>query len=80
MTIQKILRRPAVEAITGLSRSTIYLKIDRREFPRPIPLGLRAVGWLSEEVEQWLQSRKIERDATNATKTRDHPLIVKGQP
>jgi prophage regulatory protein len=52
-----ILRRRQVEARTGLSRSTIYLKISRQEFPAPIHLGVRAVGWPEAAIEQWLQER-----------------------
>ncbi len=59
-----ILRRREVEARTGLSRSTIYLRIASRTFPTPITLGGRAVGWLEQEIEAWLQqqvaaSRKV---------------------
>jgi prophage regulatory protein len=46
-----ILRLPAVKAATGLSRSTIYLRITQRVFPRPVSLGARAVGWPAHEVE-----------------------------
>jgi len=49
-----ILRRKQVEARTGLSRSTIYLRIQEGTFPRPINLGARAVGWLDHEIEAWL--------------------------
>ena len=42
---------------TGLSRSTIYAKIAAGEFPEPISLGARAVGWLSDDVEAWLVAR-----------------------
>lgn len=52
-----ILRRQAVEVRTGLSRSTIYLRVAQGTFPRPIPLGQRAVGWLEREVEAWLQAQ-----------------------
>ncbi len=52
-----ILRRPAVQSRTGLSRSTIYLRVAQGTFPRPIPLGPRAVGWLEHEVEAWLQQQ-----------------------
>ena len=38
-----VLRRPAVEAMTGLSRSTIYAMMAEGEFPRPLKLGKRAV-------------------------------------
>jgi prophage regulatory protein len=52
-----ILRRKQVEARTGLSRSTIYLRIARGEFPAPISLGVRAVGWPSDAVDQWIADR-----------------------
>ncbi len=46
-----ILRLPAVKTSTGLSRSTIYLRIMQGVFPRPVSLGGRAVGWPAHEVE-----------------------------
>ena len=52
-----ILRRKQVEKRTGLSRSTIYLRIQEGTFPRPINLGVRAVGWLENEIEDWLAAR-----------------------
>ena len=55
--MNKILRRPQVEALTGLSRSTIYLLIQRGEFPAPVQLGTRAVGWPETEINQWIENR-----------------------
>ena len=52
-----ILRRKQVEKRTGLSRSSIYLRIQEGTFPRPINLGVRAVGWLENEIEAWLAER-----------------------
>jgi prophage regulatory protein len=54
-----ILRLPAVKASTGLSRSTIYLRVSHGTFPRPVSLGGRAVGWREAEIQDWLQ-RRIE--------------------
>jgi prophage regulatory protein len=51
-----ILRLPAVKARTGLSRSTIYLRVSEGRFPRPVSLGARAVGWLESDLEAWLSS------------------------
>jgi prophage regulatory protein len=45
-----ILRLPAVLAGTGLSRSTIYLRVAQGVFTRPVSLGARAVGWPAHEV------------------------------
>lgn len=59
-----ILRRKQVEERTGLSRSTIYLRIQEGTFPKPIPLGgLRAVGWLGNEIDAWLESCIESRDS-----------------
>ncbi|HXV82341.1 MAG TPA: AlpA family transcriptional regulator [Candidatus Binatia bacterium] len=54
-----ILRLPEVKRSTGLSRSTIYLRVAQGTFPKPVALGGRAVGWLEVEVQDWLQ-RRIE--------------------
>ncbi len=45
-----ILRLPAIKTSTGLSRSTIYLRIAEGVFPKPVSLGGRAVGWPANEV------------------------------
>ncbi|MCB1816238.1 MAG: AlpA family transcriptional regulator [Candidatus Competibacteraceae bacterium] len=50
-----ILRLPAVKARTGLSRSTIYLRISEGRFPKPVSLGSRAVGWVETEIDDWLK-------------------------
>lgn len=52
-----ILRLPEVKMRVGLSRSAIYLAVSRKEFPRPVQLGARAVGWLESEVEDWIRER-----------------------
>jgi len=52
-----ILRLPAVKARTGLSRSTIYLRVAQGTFPKPVSLGARAVGWVESEIQQWLEQR-----------------------
>ncbi len=57
MAEKTIWRLPEVMNRTGLSRSSIYDKIAKSEFPTRINLGLRAVGWIADEVEAWIQSR-----------------------
>jgi prophage regulatory protein len=64
-----ILRLPTVKARTGLSRSTIYLRISEGRFPKPVSLGGRAVGWIEEEVNDWL-SQQIETSRNHQTKAR----------
>lgn len=53
----KFLRRPEVENLTGLSRSTIYLMISNGEFPKPVRIGRRAVAWRESTIQSWIDSR-----------------------
>ena len=45
-----LLRLPATKGCTGLSRSTIYLRITQGTFPKPVSLGGRSVAWPEAEV------------------------------
>jgi prophage regulatory protein len=60
--LETTLRRPEVERATGLRRSSIYERMADGTFPKPIPLGGRAVGWLQSEIVAWQEKRKAERD------------------
>ena len=53
----KIIKRPEVEAVTGLSRSSIYAKMGEGVFPKAIKLSERSVGWLEHEVQEWVKNR-----------------------
>jgi len=53
----RFLRLPEVLARTGLSRSTIYVRLEQGRFPRPVSLGARAVGWVEAEVDEWMRER-----------------------
>lgn len=46
---------------TGLSRWTIWRMAKAGQFPQPVKLATRAVGWLASEVETWMQQRQEER-------------------
>lgn len=48
--LQTIYRLPAVKSESGLSRSTIYLRIAQGLWTKPVSLGARAVGWPAGEV------------------------------
>lgn len=62
---KRIIRLPEVKDKTGLSRSTIYLRMSQGRFPKSISLGERAVGWVDAEIEQWLDERIALAKATN---------------
>jgi prophage regulatory protein len=52
-----ILRRAEVSRRTGLSRSSLYIHMQRGEFPRPIQLSRRSVGWLEADIDNWITTR-----------------------
>ncbi|MND88425.1 Prophage CP4-57 regulatory protein (AlpA) [compost metagenome] len=54
---RRILRRPEVESRTGFKRAHIYSLMSRGLFPRAVPIGSRAVGWDSLEIERWIAAR-----------------------
>lgn len=54
----RILRRPEVEAIVGLRRSMLYKLMAQGDFPRPIKLSERAVGWRLSDIEAWQAERQ----------------------
>lgn len=58
MTNRRVLRVKTVLDLTGVSRATLYRLIRAQQFPKPIALtGVRAVGWDSQAVESWIESR-----------------------
>ena len=58
--MKQFYRRSALEDMLGISRSTIYRLMLDEEFPRPIKLGRRAVGWKSEDIDEWLLGQAEE--------------------
>jgi prophage regulatory protein len=63
---RRIIRRRQLPAFTGLGLSTIYEMISRNDFPRPIPLSAKAVGWCEDELLAWQDARIAERDTGRA--------------
>lgn len=63
---KKIIRIKEVMARTGLSRSKIYLMLNSKSkyhdftFPTPIHISSRCIGWLGEEIQQWVEL-KVEQ-------------------
>ena len=54
---RRFFRLHDVKHQVGLGRTAIYQKIKAGEFPKPYPLSARAVGWLSDDIEAWIDSR-----------------------
>ena len=69
---KRFIRLPEVLSRTGYGRTSIYRKMEDGSFPRCVKLGgpledhtafeSRAIAWIEDEVEQWIDSRIEERD------------------
>lgn len=61
----RILRMTELTVMLGISRSSIYEKLNPRskyydpDFSKPIKLGASSVGWQYASVEKWLTSRMV---------------------
>ena len=58
---RRILRLEEVEAKSGFKRAHIYNLMKKRQFPQALRLGVRAVGWDSSEIDQWMGERVNNR-------------------
>jgi len=52
-----ISRRPKVQVRTGLPKSSIYALMAKGAFPKPIKIGVRAVGWLDSDIDAWIEAQ-----------------------
>lgn len=55
----RLLKLPEVSLRTGVPKSSVYWRISKGEFPRPIKIGERSSAWNSDEIEKWIAA-KIE--------------------
>ncbi|MGP8474285.1 helix-turn-helix transcriptional regulator [Burkholderia sp. PR2] len=55
--INCVVRMRGLPGLVGLSKSEIYRRIQAGTFPKPIPLGTRAVGWLESDIQSWINSQ-----------------------
>lgn len=58
----KVLKLKSVIEKTSLCHSTIYKLISEGNFPKPIDLTGRAVGWVDAEIDAWIMSKVAIRD------------------
>ena len=69
----RFIRLNEVLSRTGYGRTSIYRKMEDGSFPKSVKLGgppkdpsifdSRAVAWIEDEVEQWIESRIVERNS-----------------
>lgn len=59
----QILRRPDVEAKTGLGKTQIDTLEREGKFPQRRRISVRATGWLSNEIDAWIEALPLAIDA-----------------
>ncbi len=57
MKSERLMRKPIVLDITGLTNSTLYYFINEGTFPKPVKLGKRTVAWKESDITAWVNSR-----------------------
>jgi len=68
----RILRLKEVMATIGLGRAAIYQMQREGKFPRPVKIGVRAVGWIAEDVLAWIARRANRQIATAPHLSEEH--------
>jgi prophage regulatory protein len=54
--VKPLLKIKTVCEITSLSKSTVYRLISEKEFPLPVQISSRRVGWREEDIDSFLDS------------------------
>ena len=65
-TANRILRIRQVLEVTGLRRTSLYKKLNANEFPKPVKLGVRAVGWRETDVHAWMDNLATSKGGHHA--------------
>jgi len=53
----RLLKLPEVSHLTGVPRSSVYWRVSRGEFPKPLKIGERASAWNSDEIDRWIADK-----------------------
>jgi prophage regulatory protein len=56
-----LIRFPELKKLCGLSRSTVWRLEKAGEFPKKIQIGARAIAWLFDEIQLWIETKKENR-------------------
>ncbi|AEP29916.1 AlpA family transcriptional regulator [Brumicola nitratireducens] len=60
--LTRILRRKEVLQLCGIGQTHLYDLIKRNEFPRPVNLTGKIVGWVDNEIQDWIDTKIQQRD------------------
>jgi len=75
----RLMRLREVLQLCGFSRATLYREIKLHTFPAPVKLSARSVGWLQDDVTQWLDARVAQRGPAYRAHTQTgHQQVKRG--
>ena len=58
----RLLRMPAVVAITGISEGSVYRLVREKKFPQPVRVAVpKMTVWPSDVIDKWVQDQLVER-------------------
>ncbi len=60
----RIIREKECRNVTGLSRQYRWTLEQEGKFPKRVPLGPKAIGWVEAEVQDWLAAQMAQRDVS----------------
>ena len=71
MAIDRIIRKPELLRVTGVSIASIYRWVASGTFPSPVKLGPGSVGWRETEIREWLDNRDRAFEVPGVRKTQE---------
>jgi prophage regulatory protein len=60
--LNRIIRKKQLTDFTGLKRTALEDAVKRGDFPKPVKIGPRAIGWLEDDIAQWQRGMIAKRD------------------
>jgi prophage regulatory protein len=57
----RVIRMKEICYLVGISRATIYLMIEENNFPKPLKIGKRAIGWEYKTIIEWIEKKHDEK-------------------
>ena len=63
MNENRIIRLRELKILTGLSAATIWRKEKESTFPKRRRISKRAVGWMHDEISQWISGRTTTKES-----------------
>ena len=57
---KQIYRLKDIQHKYGISRSSVYRLVGLGLFPKPLKIGLAAIGWDADDLAAWYAERKLD--------------------